>query len=60
VTRVKILEFCVVTPCSLRPYSHGTTQKKLKGYASHQTVAWETPPMQFNGSPPVAPSENRH
>jgi hypothetical protein len=30
---------------NLRPYSHGATQKKLKGYASHQTVAWETPPM---------------
>jgi hypothetical protein len=33
------------TSILLRPYSHGTTQKKLKGYASHQTVAWETPPM---------------
>jgi hypothetical protein len=29
----------------VRPYSHGTTQKKLKGYASHQTIAWETPRM---------------
>jgi hypothetical protein len=24
---------------SVRPYSHGTTQKKLKGYASHQMKA---------------------
>jgi hypothetical protein len=44
----------------VRPYSHGTTQKKLKGYASHQTVAWETPPNHRDGSPPVAPSEKRH
>jgi hypothetical protein len=38
--------FVLYQPSSyVRPYSHGTTQKKLKGYASHQTVAWETPPM---------------
>jgi hypothetical protein len=40
----KTAETSVTMP--VRPYSHGTTQKKLKGY-------------HHDGPPPVAPSEKR-